>query len=213
MSKHSCVRIVLVDDHFRVHRAIGALVDFLNDLELVGQGSNGEEAIQLCKEYNPDVVLMDVIMPGMDGIEATKHICQQFPHIKVVALSSFQDVESVRAMIKAGAVGYLLKNSSIDDLANTIRTVHAGNTVLSPEVTQVLLQLDEADPRQDYGLTPREMEVLAEMINGLNNNQIADVLEISLSTVKFHVSSILTKLDVVSRIEAVALAVEKKLVT
>lgn len=216
MSGSSRIRVVLVDDHFRVHRAIAALIDFLDDLELVGQGSNGEEAIQLCREYNPDVVLMDVVMPGMDGIEATRHIHEHHPAIKVLALSSFQDVDSVRAMINAGAVGYLLKNSSIDDLANTIRTVYAGNTVLSPEVTQVLLQLDEpskADPRQDYGLTPRELEVLALMVEGMNNNQIAASLDVSLSTAKFHVSSILTKLNVSSRIEAVAVAVEKKLVS
>jgi NarL family two-component system response regulator LiaR len=209
------IRIVLVDDHIKVHRAIAAAIDVWDDLELVGQGSNGKEAVQLCEDYGPDVVLMDVIMPEMDGIDATRVISQRFPHIKVLALSSFQDEDSVRAMLEAGAVGYLLKSSSIDDLAQTIRTAHQGTAVFSAEVTQVLLRSSASPPvpSRDYGLTPRESEVLKLMVEGLNNRQIAEALVVSQSTAKFHVSSILAKLKVESRVEAVALAVERKLVT
>lgn len=209
------IRIVLVDDHIKVHRAIAAAVDVWDDLELVGQGSNGIEAIQLCEEHMPDVVLMDVVMPGMDGIEATRAITERFRQIKVLALSSFQDEESVRSMLDAGAVGYLLKNSSIDDLAQTIRTAYRGTAVFSAEVTQVLLRsAAPASPApHDYGLTPREGEVLKLMVEGLNNRQIAETLVVSQSTAKFHVSRILAKLNVESRVEAVALAVEQKLVT
>jgi NarL family two-component system response regulator LiaR len=215
MMADAVIRIVLVDDHIKVHRAIAAAVGVWDDLELVGQGSNGIEAIQLCEEHTPDVVLMDVVMPGMDGIEATRVITERFPQIKVLALSSFQDEESVRSMLDAGAVGYLLKNSSIDDLAQTIRTAYRGTAVFSAEVTQVLLRSaapTSAAPH-DYGLTPREGEVLRLMVEGLNNRQIAEALVVSQSTAKFHVSRILAKLDVESRVEAVALAVEQKLVT
>jgi NarL family two-component system response regulator LiaR len=209
------IRIVLVDDHIKVHRAIAAAIDVWDDLELVGQGSNGTEAIQLCEDHLPDVVLMDVIMPEMDGIDATRAISERFPQVKVLALSSFQDEDSVRAMLEAGAVGYLLKNSSIDDLAQTIRTAHRGTAVFSAEVAQVLLHSADSpsSPRCDYGLTPRESEVLKLMVEGLNNRQIAESLVVSQSTAKFHVSSILAKLHVESRVEAVALAVEQKLVT
>jgi NarL family two-component system response regulator LiaR len=209
------IRIVLVDDHIKVHRAIAAAIDVWDDLELVGQGSNGTEAIQLCEEYVPDVMLMDVIMPEMDGIDATRVISERFPQVKVLALSSFQDEDSVRAMLEAGAVGYLLKNSSIDDLAQTIRTAHGGTAVFSAGVAQVLLHPADSPspPRRDYGLTPRESEVLKLMVEGMNNRQIAESLVVSQSTAKFHVSSILAKLHVESRVEAVALAVEQKLVT
>ncbi len=208
------IRIVIVDDHIKVHRAIVAAIDFWDDLDLVGQASNGQEALELCAELQPDLVLMDVIMPGMDGIEATQALTERFPHIKVLALSSFQDEDSVRAMMEAGAIGYLLKSSSIQDLAQTIRTAYNGTAVFSAEVTQVLLRAPQPPetPRRDYGLTPREREVLKLMVEGLNNRQIAEALVVSQSTAKFHVSSILAKLSVESRVEAVALAVEQHLV-
>ncbi len=206
------IRVMLVDDHSKIHRAISAVIEFLDDIVLVAQASNGEEAIQLCAQYEPDVVLMDVIMPGMDGIEATQVITGRYPQVKVLALSSFQDADSVREMVNAGAAGYVLKNSSIDDLANTIRTAYAGKSVFSAEVMQALLNPSSASPAHDYGLTSREIEVLRLMVDGLNNREIAEKLVVSISTAKFHVSSILTKLNVGSRIEAVALAVEKNLV-
>ena len=206
------IRILVVDDHSKVHRGIIAAVETFDDLDLVAHGSNGLEAIQLCADYNPDVVLMDMVMPGMDGIQATQVIHERFPAIKVLALSSYQDEDGVRAMLQAGAVGYLLKTSSIDDLANTIRATAAGQVIFSPEVAQVLLKPPQSPPLQDFGLTAREREILKLLAEGLNNGEIAAALTISLSTVKFHVSSVFAKLNVTNRVEAVARAIEKHLV-
>jgi NarL family two-component system response regulator LiaR len=207
------IRIAVVDDHVKVHMGIEAALESFEDLELVAHGSNGQEALQLCADHRPDIVLMDVIMPEMNGIEATRAIHERFPGIKVLALSSFQDEEAIRAMLQAGAVGYVLKTSSIGDLAHTIRAAHAGKSVFSPEVTQVLLQPAQTPPPQDFGLTPRERDILKLMAEGLNNREIAVALTISLSTAKFHVSSVLAKLGVTNRVEAVALALEKRLVS
>jgi len=206
------IRIVVVDDHIKVHMGIEAALAAFEDLDLVAHGSNGREALQLCKEHHPDVVLMDVIMPGMNGIEATQAIHTQFPEIKIVALSGFQDDEGVRAMLQAGAIGYVLKTASIDDLAHTIRTAYSGKSVFSPEVMNILLNLPQDKPPQDFGLTSREREVLKLLVNGLNNAEIAQALTISLSTTKFHVSRVFAKLGVTNRVEAAALAVEKRLV-
>jgi NarL family two-component system response regulator LiaR len=206
------IRIIVVDDHSKVHLGITAVIDASEGLELVAHGSNGHEALILCQDYNPDVVLMDVVMPDMNGIEATRLIRKQFPHIKVLALSSFQDDEAVREMLNAGAAGYLLKTSSIEDLAHTIRAVHAGKMIFSPEVTLALLHPAKSVPRQDFGLTPREREILKLLVEGRNNTEIAATLSISLSTVKFHASSIFGKLGVTNRVEAVALAVENRVV-
>ena len=214
MSDTQKIRIILVDDHSQVHRAFSAIIEIFDDLELVAQGSTGEEAIQLCIEFNPDVVLMDVIMPGIGGVRATKLILENNPKIQVLALSSFQDASSVLSMIEAGAIGYVLKDSSIDDLANTIRAAHAGKFIFSSEVKQFLFQPQKKiEPKPDYGLTKREIDILSLMVKGQNNNEIAEKLTISISTVKFHVSSVLSKLSVTSRIEAVAIAVEQHLVT
>lgn len=207
------IRVAVVDDHLKIHIAIEAAVETFPDLELVAHGSNGKEALQLCADFRPDIVLMDVVMPEMNGIEATRAIHERYPTIRILALSSFQDEEGVRAMLEAGAVGYLLKTASIDDLAHTIRAAHAGKSVFSPEITQALLHAPVHEAPPDFGLTGREREVLKLLVEGLNNAEIAAALTISLSTAKFHVSSVFAKLGVTNRVEAVALAVEKKLVT
>jgi NarL family two-component system response regulator LiaR len=209
------IRVLLVDDHSPVHIAISANIEIFDEFEIVGHASNGEEAVKLAKQLNPDVILMDVIMPKMDGIEATRRIHEHQPEIKILALSSFQDESSVRDMVKAGAVGYVLKNSSIDDIAHTIRAANSGKSVFSNEVTQVLMNAapeKTSEPTGNFDLTPRELDVLRLLIKGHNNNQIADELTISLSTAKFHVSSILSKLNATSRVEAVATAIEHNLV-
>ncbi len=205
------IRLLIVDDHAKVHMAISQMISRLDDIVIVGQANDGEQAIELCDQVLPDVVLMDVIMPGIDGVEATYHIKQHHPAIKVLALSSFKDDETVRAMLQAGALGYVLKDASISEIAHSIRAAHAGQSILAPEVIQMLLQ-----PQGDagaYALTEREIEVLRLMVEGLNNKEIADRLFIGLSTAKFHVSNVLSKLGVSSRIEAVSLAVAKKLVS
>ncbi|MBK9125854.1 MAG: response regulator transcription factor [Chloroflexi bacterium] len=211
------IRLIVVDDHFRVHQGLEALEDVFDDLTIVGHASNGGEAIELVAQLRPDVVLMDVIMPVMDGIEATQRIHSRFPSIKVLALSSFQDTESVKAMIKAGAVGYVLKNATIDDLAHTIRAAHAGTIVLSAEFVSMLLNTpapaDDTRARSstDFGLTQREREILKQVVAGKNNSEIAAMLVISISTVKFHISSIFNKLDVTNRVEAARAALEHNL--
>ncbi len=207
------IRVMLVDDHSAVHRGLNILQDINADLALVAHASNGQEAIQLCTDLRPDVIIMDVIMPLMGGIEATQIIHERYPQIKILALSSFQDQESIQDMMRAGAVGYILKNSSLDELANAIRAVHLGTSVFSAEVTYVLFHTkpEPETPKEDFGLTSRELETLKLMVRGYNNKQIAQELTISESTAKFHVRSILAKLNVSGRVEAVALAVEKHL--
>jgi NarL family two-component system response regulator LiaR len=158
------------------------------------------------------VVLMDMIMPRMDGITATEHIRQACPDTGVIALTSFSDEENVQAALKAGAIGYLMKNISGDELANAIRRAAAGESTLAPEAAQVLIRATVRPPALGHDLTDREREVLALMIEGLNNREIGEQLVISSSTVKNHVSSILGKLGTTSRTQAVALAVEHHIV-
>jgi two-component system, NarL family, response regulator LiaR len=208
------IRLIVVDDHIKVHQGIAAIIDAFDDLEIVGHASNGQEAISLVNEQRPDLVLMDMIMPVMNGIEATKRIHEGQPDVKILALTSFQDGDSVRQMLNAGAVGYVLKNASIDDLVHTIRAAHSGKIVLSPEVSALLLapQAAPAPVRNtDFGLTQREREILRLLVSGKNNGEIAAALVISLSTVKFHVSSIFAKLNVTNRVEAARLAMENGL--
>ncbi len=216
MAEKPPIRVILVDDHSKIHIALGALLHTLDDIELVAQGSDGHEAIHLCAEYQPDVVLMDVIMPGLSGAEATVQIIEKNATIKVIALSGFKDNESVQAMLNAGAVGYVLKTSSGDDIANTIRSAYAGNMVLSGEVAQTLLHTQPkqaASISKSFDLTPRELEVLKLVVEGLNNTEIAEALTISLSTVRFHVTGIFKKLDVSNRVEATAFAIQKNIIS
>jgi NarL family two-component system response regulator LiaR len=177
-----------------------------NDLELVAEASNGEEAIELCNRLQPDVVLMDLLMAGMNGAEATRRICDRWPSIRVIVLTNFQEADLVQRALQAGAIGYLLKNVSAEELAAAIRSAHAGRPTLAPEATEALIKVTTRPPKPGGNLTPREKEVLALMVQGHTNPQIAQELTIGLSTVKFHVSSILNKLDVSSRAEAAALA-------
>lgn len=208
------IRIVLVDDHAVVRSGLGAFMLAHDDLELVGEASNGERAIALCQQTQPDVVLMDLMMPGMDGAMATRHIREKCPNTQVIALTSFKEKELVEGALQAGAIGYLLKDISADELANAIRSAAAGKPTLAPEAQQVLIEGPRAPAdKPGFDLTEREREVLALMTEGLNNNQIAERLVVSLSTAKFHVSSILSKLNAVTRAEAVSIALKNHLVT
>jgi two-component system, NarL family, response regulator LiaR len=213
MSEITKIRVALVDDHDVVRRGLSVVLRAFDDLMLVGEAANGDEAIRMCGETCPEVVLMDLIMPEMDGVTATRFIRQKYPQIQVVALTSFKDEELVQAALQAGAIGYLLKNASIDELADTIRAARMGKPTLAPEATQVLIEAATRPAPQNYNLTERELEVLSLMAKGLNNPQIAERLMISRSTIKFHVSVILSKLGVSSRTEAVALALQNNLVS
>jgi NarL family two-component system response regulator LiaR len=213
MDKSKPIRVILVDDHAVVRSGLGAFLLAFDDLELVGEAGGGEEAVRLCGQVQPDVVLMDLVMPGMDGAAATHAIRERFPQIQVIALTSFKEEDLVQGALEAGAIGYLLKNVSAGQLANAIRAAHAGQPTLAPEAAQALIRSAREPQAPGYDLTPREREVLALMVEGLNNPGIAERLVMSRSTVKFHVSNILSKLGVASRTEAVALAVQHGLVT
>ena len=206
------IRVILIDDHSKIHLAIAKLLAEVDDVDLVAQGSSGQEAIELCKQYQADVILMDVIMPNLSGIEATRTILKQFPKVKILALSGFIDKESIQAMLEAGAVGYVLKTSNTDELVNTIRTAYGGNTVFSKQVMHTLFSQPTVNPRKAYGFTRREVDVLSYMVEGLTNSEIAEMMTVSVSTVKFHVSNILQKLTVRTRTEAVSRAMEENLV-
>ncbi len=206
------LKIMIVDDHRAVHQALAEMIGFVQDFELIAQASNGKEAVELCRNYKPDVVLMDVVMPMMDGVEATNHILKMSPETKVIALSSFQDNDSVTAMLKNGASGYILKNASIDELENIIRMVYQGNSVIDTQLMQQVLQTTSETSDNDFNLSNRELEILKLIAGGMSYAQVAEQLSISTSTVKFHVSNILTKLKVETRNEAILVAAKNNII-
>jgi two-component system, NarL family, response regulator LiaR len=206
------IRVMLVDDHAMVRRGLATFMKAYEDLELAGEAESGETAIKLCEKAHPDVILMDMMMPDMNGAVATRKIREQFPKVQVIALTSFKEEQLVKSALEAGAIGYLLKDVSADDLVKAIRAAHEGRATLSPEAAQALVHAANQPPAPGYDLTERERGVLALMVEGLNNTQIAGRLFVSSSTIKSHVSSILSKLGVTSRTEAVALALRNKLV-
>jgi NarL family two-component system response regulator LiaR len=204
---------MLVDDHTMVRRGLAAFLKVFDDLQLAGEAESGAAAIQLCAEVVPDVVLMDMVMSDMDGAAATRAIRRQFPEVQVIALTSFKEGDLVKNALEAGAIGYLLKDVSADELVLAIRAAHAGRATLSPEAAQALVEKANQPPAPGLDLTERELEVLALMVEGLNNTQIAGRLTVSSSTIKSHVSNILSKLEVTSRTEAVTLALRNRIIT
>lgn len=211
MAKNNKIRVMLVDDHAVVRSGLGAFLSIIPDLQLVGEAENGDEAVVRCGLLKPDVILMDLMMPGTDGVEATRIIHDKYPSVHVLALTSFQEDGLVQGAMQAGATGYLMKNVSARELANAIRCAHAGKMTLSPEAAEALVHA-HAQAKETEGLTEREQEVLKLMVDGLNNAQIAESLVVSLSTVKYHISNILMKLGVENRVAAVTMAIQKKLV-
>ena len=205
------IRVIIVDDHKVVRSGLSAFLEVCDDFELVGEASNGKEAIDVCTRQNPDVVLMDLVMPEMDGAAATRAIREKLPHIQVIILTSFKEENLIEDALQAGAIGYLLKNVSADELAAAIRSAKAGRPTLAPEATQALIKASNRSHIPGITLTLREKDVLKMMIDGKSNPEIAQELIVSRSTVKFHVSSILSKLNVSSRTEAVAYAIQNKL--
>lgn len=213
-SQNSPIRVMVVDDHAVVRGGLAAFLLAYDDLELVGEAANGVEALAMAERRRPDVVLMDLVMPEMDGATATRLLRERHPEIQVIVLTSFKEEDMVQGALAAGAIGYLLKNVSADELVNAIRAARMGRPTLAPEATQVLIHsaTHPKHPPLGHDLTERERDVLALMVTGLNNNEIAEKLVVSRSTVKYHVSNILSKLQAASRTEAVAYALQQKLV-
>jgi NarL family two-component system response regulator LiaR len=211
MMEDDVIRVVIVDDHGMVRKG---LVTYLNnhpDIRVISEARDGQEALDICVRLRPQVILMDLIMPAMDGPTATRAIMERCPDVRVIALTSFHEKELIQEAIQAGAISYILKNVSGDELARAIRAAVQGRATLAPEAVQALVQPDIPADVPGWDLTPREREVLGLMVKGMTNPEIAEQLYVSRATVKAHVSNILSKLGVSNRAEAVAMTVENKI--
>jgi NarL family two-component system response regulator LiaR len=213
MSTKTPIRVLVVDDHRHIHDIITRVLMGIPDICIVGQAANGSEAIKLCEDVGPDLVLMDVVMPVMDGMQATERIRDKYPDLKILVLSSFQDHESVHQLLRGGAVGYITKDALANDLVNVIRTTMQGKAVFSPTVIEKLIA-PEATPQatEKFNLTDRELEILVAMADGLTLQQIALKFSITLSTVKYHSANIFRKLGAQNRSEALVVALKNNLI-
>jgi NarL family two-component system response regulator LiaR len=204
------IRVVIVDDHDMLRKGIATMLYATDDLTLVGEASSGSEAIEMCAKLKPDVVLIDLMMPEMDGVTAIQNIHVNQPQIRIVVLSSFAEPDLIKSALKAGASGYVLKNISAEKLANAVRMAKQDIAPLSPEVMNQMFH--PKDSSTQFNLTTREQEILSLLTDGFSNSEIAYRLSISQFTVKNHVSTIYTKLGVGNRTEAVRIAVQNNLV-
>lgn len=206
------IKVLIVDDHPLVRQGIKTLLDIYDDIKVIGEAENGKEALEMCEKYKPDIVLMDLIMPAVNGIEATKEILKSWPNTKIVTLTGFIDKKLIEDSLRAGAIGYVLKNISGDELVTIIRDANKGKSTLSSEAAGFLISNLKKSSTEEYQLTVQEKNILACLVEGLSNKEVAQKLVLSISTVKFHVSNILNKLGVSSRTEAVSKAIKNKLV-
>lgn len=213
-SNGRAITVLIVDDHTVVRQGLRTFLDLHPDIQVIGEASGGAEAVELVGRLAPDIVLMDLVMPGMDGIEATRLICARHPRTKVIALTSFLEDEQLFPALDAGVCGYLMKDLTPPELAQAIRTVYEGQAELHPQAAKKLLDAfqvpDKTSPIQD--LTQREVEVLRLVAMGLTNREIAERLSIAQKTVKVHMSSILGKLDLSDRTQAAIFAIKQGLV-
>lgn len=208
------IKLVIIDDHQVVRDGLKGYFELLDDFEIIGEGSSGEDAVRLAEEQNPHIILLDLQMPGMDGVTATRKILQNNPEIKIVILTSFSGEDDILPAIKAGAVGYLLKDISPDDLAEALREASMGNTRIHPNVAKKLMQTIRTPAKDTLlgSVTPRELDVLKEIGKGKSNKEIAFDLSISTTTVKTHVSNLLGKLNAADRTQLALFAVNNRLV-
>jgi NarL family two-component system response regulator LiaR len=213
MSEPRPIRVLIVDDHSMVRSGLKNFIYGYEWMELVGEANNGVEAVEFCSTHEVDVVLMDMLMPVMDGSEATRRIIALGLPVKIIILTSFHEQDLVEQALQAGATSYLLKNVDAEGLAAAIQAAYAGRATLAPEATEALIQATRQRPATGFDLTEREKEVLALLVKGASNNEMSEKLSISLPTVKFHLRNIYTKLDAKSRVEAVTIALEHHLVS
>lgn len=213
MNKSDQIKVMIVDDHPIVRSGLASMLQAFDDLEMVGEASSGRNALAKCQSLMPDVILMDMVMPEMDGLETTRAILDLYPSVKIIMLTSFTKEDMVKDALEAGATSYLLKNAPIDQLADAIRSAHADQTTLSPEATRTLIntKVDSSD-NFDPDLSAREKQVLALVAEGLSNEEIAEQLTISQATVRHHVSACISKLGAANRTQAAVLAVKHKLI-
>jgi NarL family two-component system response regulator LiaR len=213
MKSTDSIRVLLVDDHNVVRSGLATFLRAYEDLELVGEAKNGKEAVNFCRQQQPDVILMDLMMPIMNGISATRAILADYPDIKIIAMTSFDEANLVNEVLGAGAMSYLLKNITAEELVKAIRDAVSGRSTLSPEAARVLIESTRITKQPASDLSEREMEVLRLVVQGKSNQQIADILVITIATVKAHISNILSKLQVSSRSEAISYAIKHKIVS
>ncbi|MCM3549794.1 two-component response regulator [Niallia circulans] len=205
------IQVLIVDDHETVRMGVSAFLSTQEDLHVAGEAANGEEGVKLALQLKPDVILMDLVMDGMDGIEATKQIKANWPQAKIVVVTSFVDSDKLRPVLEAGATSYVLKTSSAMQIAEAIRKTHNGESVLDAKVQGQMISAFTANVPLHQSLTKREMEILKLMSEGKTNQQISEELYITIKTVKTHVSHILAKLEVEDRTQAVIYALKEKL--
>jgi NarL family two-component system response regulator LiaR len=213
MSEQASINVLIVDDHPILRHGIKTMLFTFDDIVVVGEAGNGTETLARCQETNPDVILMDVVMPGKNGVETTRDVLKRCPQVKIIMLTSFPNQVLVQEALEAGAVGFLLKDAPIDTLGDAIRSAHAGHSTLAPEATKALIQARISSPKLGHDLSPREKEVLALIVEGLTNEAIADRLVISVNTVRKHVSACMSKLEATNRAQVAAQAVRHQIVS
>ena len=206
------IRVMVVDDHPLVRAGLSAFLNAYDDLELVGEASSGAETLRLCNISEPDVILMDLLMPDMDGIQTIQEVHREHPKIQIIALTSYGQEELVKKALQAGVISYLFKNISASELAEAIRAAKVGKPTLAPEATRILINSSMRPVPLGHDLTQRELEVLTLMVEGLSNPEIASRLAVTRATVKNHISSILSKLGASSRTQAATLALQHHII-
>lgn len=212
MSDENTIEVIVVDDHPIVRHGIKTLLFTFDDISVIGEAGNGLDALALCKKTKPDVILMDIVMPGMNGVETTRALIEHNSQLRIIILTSFPNQDLVQQALEAGAIGYLLKDTPKEVLGNAIRSAYAGSTVLAPEAIQALIQVKASPPKLGHDLSAREREVLALVVEGLSNDEIADRLVISANTVRKHVSACISKLGAANRAQAAAEAVRHQII-
>lgn len=210
------IKLIIADDHRIVREGIRSLLDGKENIIVIGEAENGREAVRQAKELSPDIMLMDIAMPLLNGLEATKQIRRDCPTVKVIALTVHDDEEYIRSMLSAGAMGFITKYAASDELIQAIRSVHQGEMALSPAITRLVvedfLRWADVENKNSDNLTPREREVLQLIAEGYKNKDIADILKISIKTVRAHRSNIMQKLDLHSQGELIKYAIQKKII-